>query len=375
MQSLFRATSTAINAGVVASTKAARRRFWNAWTEWICVNFPQHHPDLHNASRAEQTTLLAAFAHHVRTGGVRGTKRKVRAQTVQVALRAISSTLILDGKQSPLGSQKEGYPKAIAQQLEGYKREDPPPQPKLAVPLEVPRHMNIIGQGTKCPKQRAIGEIAIIAFFYLLRVGEYTYHPPSEQRRTIQYTIQDIALWSGTTRLPHTLPATTLHKRCTSATLSILDQKSGQKNQSVHQEATGTDTCPITAIIRRLTTIRENTRDPQTCIGAYFPQGACNPRLLHAGDITAAIRQSVTVLRLERHGLSPKLVGSHSLRAGGAMAMYLNGVGITVIKKLGRWASDAFLMYIHEQIAALSANVSTLMSKHVLFHNVHFNHT
>ena len=228
MQSLFRATSAAINAGVVALTKAARRRFWNAWTKWVCINFPQHHPDLHNASRAKQTTLLAAFAHHVRTGGVCGTKRKVCAQTVQVALRAISSTLILDGKQSPLGLQKEGYPKAIAQQLEGYKREDPPPQPKLAVPLVVPRHINIIGQCSTCPKQQAIGKIAIIAFYYLLSVGKYTYHPPSKQRRTLQYTIQDIALWSGTKRL-HTLPATTLHKKCTSATLSILNQKSSRK--------------------------------------------------------------------------------------------------------------------------------------------------
>ena len=131
----------------------------------------------------------------------------------------------------------------------------------------------------------------------------------------------------------------------------------------------------ITTIIRQLTTIRNNTRGPQTCISAYFPHNSSNPRLLHASDITAAIRQSVTVQKLERHGLLPKLVGSHSLRAGGAMAMYLNGVDITVIKNLGQWASGYFLMYIHEQIAALSSNVSTLMSKHVPFHNVHFNRT
>ena len=139
IQSLFRATSQAIDAGVVASTKVAHRRFWNAWTKWICINFTTHHPDLHTTNRANQTTLLAAFAHHVCTGGIRGTNRKVCAQTVQVALRAISSTLILDRKQSPLGSAKEDYPKVIVQLLEGYKRTDPPPQPKLAVPITVPR--------------------------------------------------------------------------------------------------------------------------------------------------------------------------------------------------------------------------------------------
>ena len=44
-------------------------------------------------------------------------------------------------------------------------------------------------------------------------------------------------------------------------------------------------------------------------------------------------------------------------------------------KKLERWASNSFLVYIHEQIAALSANVSKLMSKQITFHNVHFNKT
>ena len=67
IKSLFRATTQAINAGVVASTKAAGRRFWKAWTKWICINFPIHHPDLHNTTRAKQTTLMAVFAHHVPT--------------------------------------------------------------------------------------------------------------------------------------------------------------------------------------------------------------------------------------------------------------------------------------------------------------------
>ena len=36
---------------------------------------------------------------------------------------------------------------------------------------------------------------------------------------------------------------------------------------------------------------------------------------------------------------------THSLRAGGATAMLLNGVGQKVVMTLGRWRSDAFLAY------------------------------
>ena len=91
-----------------------------------------------------------------------------------MALRAITATLLLDGKQSPLGKEKDGYPKPIKQLLEGYKRQDPPPQPKLAVPLSVPRHLVAKAACTLCPKTKAIRDMTIIAFYYLLRVGEYT---------------------------------------------------------------------------------------------------------------------------------------------------------------------------------------------------------
>ena len=138
--------------------------------------------------------------------------------------------------------------------------------------------------------------------------------------------------------------------------------KKWTKNQSAHQEATGIDTCSITAIIRQFTTICGKTRNPQTCISTYFTHNSTDARLLHSSNITAMIKHAVTIQNLERHRLSPNLVGSHSLRASGAMAIYLNGVDITTIEKLGRWGSNLFLMYIHKQIAPLSANMSTLMS-------------
>ena len=88
--------------------------------------------------------------------------------------------------------------------------------------------------------------------------------------------------------------------------------------------------------------------------------------------MTAALQRAVTTLGLHKKGLTPNLIGSHSLRAGGAMAMYINGVPHDTIQKIGRWKSDTFLMYIHKQIAALSYGVSTKMEKPFPFHNVHF---
>ena len=60
---------------------------------------------------------------------------------VVVVFRAISTTMQLKGQHSPVVDTQGHYPKAICQLLEGYKRKDPPPEPKLAVPVTVPNHL------------------------------------------------------------------------------------------------------------------------------------------------------------------------------------------------------------------------------------------
>ena len=210
--------------------------------------------------------------------------------------------------------------------------------------------------------------MAIIAFFYLLRVGEYTFSP--KQKRTKPFTVADITFWAGTERLPNHTKRETLFRLTTKATMSILNQKNGKRNQSVTHHATHTDYCPVRALILRVSTIMANTANPNVGISTYFPRSQYVSRELTAADMNRAIKHAVGALRLETNGLTPAHVGSHSLRAGGAMAMYLNGVPHDTIRKMGRWTSDTFLMYVHEQISAISAGVSLKMSSHIPFHNV-----
>ena len=70
-----------------------------------------------------------------------------------------------------------------------------------------------------------------------------------------------------------------------------------------------------------------------------------------------SIRTSAKSLKLHENGIDPDLIGVHSLRAGGAMALKLQGASDTTIKKQGRWTSMTFLQYIHNQIAHLSKDL------------------
>ena len=82
------------------------------------------------------------------------------------------------------------------------------------------------------------------------------------------------------------------------------------------------------------------------------------------------LRTAIKTLNLEKSGITPDLVGVHSFRAGGAMALKLNGAPDTTIMKMGRWTSLTFLQYIHNQIAHLSTDLSSKMSTNLQFQNI-----
>ena len=82
-----------------------------------------------------------------------------------------------------------------------------------------------------------------------------------------------------------------------------------------------------------------------------------------------AIRAAASVLGESTLGFKISEIGTHSIRSGAAMAMYLDDVPVYTIMLIGRWSSDAFLRYIRKQVEQFSHNVSRRMIK-----NQHFTH-
>ena len=68
-----------------------------------------------------------------------------------------------------------------------------------------------------------------------------------------------------------------------------------------------------------------------------------------------------TVDNMTGLGFTGKDVGTHSIRSSLAMALYLKRRPISTIMLLGRWSSDAFLLYIRRQVQEFSKGVSTNM--------------
>jgi len=82
------------------------------------------------------------------------------------------------------------------------------------------------------------------------------------------------------------------------------------------------------------------------------------------------IRAAVIILLLDKNGILPSRVGTHSFRAGGAMALKFAGADRDDIKKMGRWSSGNFLVYIHDPIADYSEGWTKQMSVPRSYYNL-----
>ena len=62
-------------------------------------------------------------------------------------------------------------------------------------------------------------------------------------------------------------------------------------------------------------------------------------------------------------GFDASNFGTQSLRSGAAMSLFLMKHSVHKIMILGRWSSDAFLVYIHPQVLEWTTNMSSDLIK------------
>ena len=253
--------------------------------------------------------------------------------------------------------------------LTAYKRDDPKVQPQLAVPVSVPEHLLASINPQSDPKQLAIADLVNIAFYYLLRVGEYT-KPRNQNILTVPFRVMDVTFRNAAGQLiPNNSP---LHELllAAEATIRIPDQKNGLKGQCIHNQCTGTIFSPVKSLARRVHHIMSNHATPDTPIYYYKQFLHLSWKQVNPTEINKAVKHAAGAVGLYNLGYSQDDVSSHSLRAGGAMAMHINNIDTITIRKMGRWKSNTFLMYIHEQISAFAAGVSIKMSQAIPFRHI-----
>ena len=364
----FRDADKTIASGRVVASSKDRQAFWRRWVNYAKpLNID---PLLINTPFEKKIRVITGFAARVRRGDY-GQKDRVSCGRVQDAIRAVGQTCELDYGINPLQKAPKEYLKPMELQFAGYRKEDPPPVPELAVPVQLVNQIydQLSGPGTS-PKQHAVADLCIIAFYYLLRVGEYTCRNRKGNTRTVQFRFQDIAFKADNYILPLQSSTSTL-MTATGGTLRLSNQKNGIRGSLIHRSYIGegnTRYCPVRALVRRFDHLRSNKAHADDLLSTYWDHNGQHH--IRPDDIMDAIRVAAQQLKLENQGIPASRIGTHSLRAGGAMALKFSGADRDDIKKLGRWTSDTFLIYIHDQIAAYQEGWTQQMSQHRHFFNL-----
>ena len=129
----------------------------------------------------------------------------------------------------------------LQQMVEGYRKEDPPTLKKLPVEVDVPEVLVARGVMPCAPETHAVvGDWAVIAYYYLLRVGEYTVKRlRNESKQTRQFRMKDVRFFKkdkrGRLRMLNRWASAEAIMSADSATLRLDNQKNGWKNVCTNQ--------------------------------------------------------------------------------------------------------------------------------------------
>jgi hypothetical protein len=144
-------------------------------------------------------------------------------------------------------------------------------------------------------------------------------------------------------------------------------QKKDEKSNTVHHKATdNANMCPVcaaAAIVRRIRNYKDINDD--TPISTVYLRSRRSD--VTSKQMTSALQDAIKVIGEDVLNIKTSDVGTHSIRSGGAMAMFIGGCPVFMIMLIGRWSSDAFMKYIRKQIEEFSHNVSQKMIQ-TMFH-------
>jgi hypothetical protein len=250
-----------------------------------------------------------------------------------------------------------------------YRGADPASEPQIALPVKL--FLNIVETEGHSDDQleQAITDFVTIAFYFLLWVREYTSPTSAKKTRTVQFRRNDVTFWrelptGQTYRLASDAPLESL-LAATSVTLRVSNQKNGVRDATLTHETVPGGFCPVKATARRYAASRRacpNNAFAMLC--QYAPT-----KVVTAKHITQVLQRPAFRTTIWMEGFELDRIGTHSIRASGAMHLFLNNVAEATIMNIGRWQRQTWLTYIHNQIAAVTAGVSRFMSRPIPFYN------
>ena len=122
----------------------------------------------------DPVAILNAFARDYKTGNITHNSCAVRSRTVECAVRLVVQAIAnLGAKDQQMKSTEKIYGR-LQLQFRCYSCQDPPPSRVKPIPVQFLLGLACVAAASNDPELQAVTYMIIIAFFFLLRLGEYT---------------------------------------------------------------------------------------------------------------------------------------------------------------------------------------------------------
>lgn len=351
-----------------AVTKATRKKRTSAYRAWkiFCADRDILYT-LQGYQPGEVVTALSTYMglYRLRKLPHQRGNQPIRSRTISCALSSIGSEIARVVEKNPLLVEgTRSWPVHIRDALRGFARDDPPPGRQWPVTLAMLRHMREMTapKGFGVNQWRAIQDLCVIAFFFLLRPAEFC---KTDAEKGAPFYLNELTfMQSNQSYLGHNLPslneADLDQATANSVTLMFADQKNGHKGENVsHRPSEDLCICPVRALVRRVNDMRKQGADSRVQYHLFYgPEKMFRP--ITRDHINTAIKLAATAVR-PLTGIDPAHVSASSFRPGGATALLCGKVDKNTIKLLGRWRSDAIDTYLRTAAVQLTSGFSKCM--------------
>ena len=216
-------------------------------------------------------------------------------------------------------------------------------------------------------RSAVVADIAIIAYFFAMRSCEITTTP--QRGRTKIVRLSGVTFRDAKGRELDFRNHVVLDSEATRVTITFEDQKNGLKmDRRTHQKTNDGVMCPV----KRLTSITRRLIEDGLVSGPETPLNLA----LHNSKVTPItgeyLRDTLRATCREgggkrEFGFGPDEIGTRSIRSGAAMGLFLMDHSVAKIMILGRWSSDAFMVYIRPQVMEWTNQMSSDMIRNESF--------
>ncbi len=228
--------------------------------------------------------------------------------------------------------------------LAALKQTDPPASHIKTIPIEVLKHIAFVAENLLPTSDllQATADMIIIAFFFLLCLGEYT---DSSSTDATLFILTNVQLFIHHCRLDlYTASRAELLQAC-SASFVFTCQKNGIKNKVLHLGQSGNPfLCHVLALVHGVLHLHHHNAPTTTPLAHAFT--SFGPQGITSSFITSQLCQAVTILGMDL-GFLPSEVSTCSLHAARAMALIVANIDTNIIQLMGQWHSDEMFWYLH----------------------------